>query len=291
MTVMLRRSLQSLWLNRPKRVKGAVLFLAVGSIAILSILSLGASSGVMQELRLSKFLTDSNTSYYSALSFIPAMKIILETDQTPQAVTLYDLRSRSIPFGDKVLNAEFYDEQSRININRSSVSTIMRLPVVGLSAELAQDIAAADFKVKEEMLWVEGMTQEIYDGLKELITVYGTGSVSINTASKDSLGTLISDIDLIDKIIRYRSGEDGVEGTEDDGVFLFSAEIITLLEPYGLTMEQKALLGNLVSANSLGVSSEYITCNFALKQKNKLLSNLSVILNLTTGKIVSWKEM
>ena len=288
---MLRRSLQYLWLNRHKRSRGAVLFLAVGSIAILSILTLGASSGVMQELRLSKFLTDSNTSYYSALSFIPALKIILETDQTPQAVTLFDLRGRSIAFGDKVLYAEFYDEQSRININRSSVSTIIKLPVAGIDAALAGAIAAADFKVKEEMLWVESMTQEIYDGVKDLITVYGAGSLSINTASRDSLGILIADIDLIDKIIRYRAGEDGLEGTEDDGVFLFSAEIIPLLEPYGLTMEQKALLGNLVSANSLGVSSEYIVCNFALKQKNKLLSNFSIILNLTTGKIVSWKEM
>ena len=44
--------------------------MAISAIAVLSILALGTTSSVMQELRLAKFLTDANTSAVTASSVV-----------------------------------------------------------------------------------------------------------------------------------------------------------------------------------------------------------------------------
>ncbi|HQP91087.1 MAG TPA: type II secretion system protein GspK [Candidatus Omnitrophota bacterium] len=277
--------------NKKRVEKGAILFLAVGAISILSILTLGATSSVMQELRLSKFLTDSNTASFTVHSSIPVIKKLLDTDDTPKAVTIYDLKKKEITLGKRVIEAEFYDEQARINIDRASEATVARLPGVGIDDELVKRITQNNFRIKEELLWLEGMTPESYAGIKEDITVFGAGSVNVNTASKSILYMATGDEDLSDKIVRYRMGNDAEEGTEDDGVFSYTAEIATLLEPYGLSPEQVALINTLITSNILGVTSEYIGCNLKLTQNKKKVRTFNVVLNLTSGKIVSWQEM
>ena len=77
----------------------------------------------------------------------------------------------------------------------------------------------ADFGVPEELLMVKGLTREIFDSVKDRITVYGAGAVNINTADALVLQALGMDKKLVGKIIRFRSGSDGIEGTEDDNVF------------------------------------------------------------------------
>ncbi len=277
--------------NRFVSKDGAMLFLAIGAVSVLSILALGATSSVLQEMRLSRALTDSNTSCYSALSFVPVLRLIFTSDDTPAAVTVYDMRKRTFSLGNKTIEADFYDEQSRINIDKTSKETIYKLPGIGGNLELATKIEAANIKLKEELLSIEQITPEAYSEVKDYITVYGFGSVNINTASKEILYLVIQDMDIVEKIMRYRAGDDETEGTEDDGVFSFTAEIIPLLEPYSLTEEQKNLISSLVSSGTLGSSSEYVGCNMIFKQANKKLRTFKIILSLTTGKIVSWQEM
>lgn len=88
------------------------------------------------------------------------------------------------------------------------------------------------FDSAEELLLVRGVTPEIYSALKDYVTVFpkqGTLRVNFDTAPEAVLTALaramseaLSDAApsdaaaLVDKILRYRAGEDGIAFTRDD---------------------------------------------------------------------------
>lgn len=88
------------------------------------------------------------------------------------------------------------------------------------------------FDSAEELLLVRGVTPEIYGALKDYVTVFpkqGTLRVNFDTAPEAVLAALaramseaLSDVApsdaaaLVDKILRYRTGEDGIVLTRDD---------------------------------------------------------------------------
>ncbi len=104
------------------------------------------------------------------------------------------------------------------------------------------------FDSLEELLLVRGMTKEIFKKIKNYITIFPKteGAVlkmNFDTASEIVLKAAaytftggdtnaeISDADsLVEKIVRYRSGEDGLEFTEDDRV-VDSHEVAIILNP------------------------------------------------------------
>jgi hypothetical protein len=287
----LKKQLLSLSRNNvPEKKRGAILFVAVGAIAVLSILAVATTSSVLQELKLARFVTDSNTSCYVASSVVEAMKVVWINDPMTQAMTLYRLRDRQIPLGDKVAFVSFSDEQSKINISKSSREIQLRLPGLSGNETLADSIRAANPAAKQELLLLEGMTKEIYDPLKDSVTTWGGGSVNINTASEATLAYLGLDQDLIRKIKEFRAGNDGVEATEDDRIFSNTGEIVPSLESAGLTPEQKTLLESLVSSGQFTTNSSFIDINIAVKRGNKQIRTFKIILDFNSGKIVQWGE-
>ncbi len=88
------------------------------------------------------------------------------------------------------------------------------------------------FDSTEELLLVSGMTPEIYEALKDQVTVFpkqgilrvnfDTASAAVLTALARAMSAVIpdlapSDVDaLVEKVLRYRRGEDGVIATSDD---------------------------------------------------------------------------
>jgi type II secretory pathway component PulK len=112
------------------------------------------------------------------------------------------------------------------------------------------------FAVLEELLLVCGMEADIFLNISDYITVFGTGSVNINTASKPVLLALGMGNGLADKIITYRSGHDQTEGTVDDRLFLsknsFQEDIANLL---GLTRDEKRQIDSLVARVFIDTSS------------------------------------
>jgi DNA uptake protein ComE-like DNA-binding protein len=272
-----------------KHVSGAILFIAVGSIAILSILTLGVTSSVLQELRLAKTVTEANTSFYSAYSVLSAMNVIWANDATPAVITLYDLRERQISFGSISAQVTFSDEEAKINVENASRNVLLKLPGMAGQESLAGRIVAEWISVKEQLLLIDGMTQEIYNGIKDLITTFGAGAVNINTASRDCLLTLMRDA-LITPIFDFRNGPDGKEGTEDDRVFASTSEIIVDLASYGLTPEQQERLEDMISNGKLGVTSDHIRVDIVLKKAGKAFRSFQIVTKLSTGGIVSWTE-
>jgi hypothetical protein len=290
----LKRSSRSLSAikNQKTRNKGAILFLAVSAIAVLSILALGTTSSVMQELRLAKFLTDANTSAVTASSIVELIKVLFPVSpgQAPMTLTLYDLRPRTILLGEKNIEVSFSCEENKINISLAPHDIIQRLPGLANGGPLLDRIANAHVKFKEELLLIDGMTTEIYDGIKNLVTTYGAGGVNINTASADELALLGMDADLIKKIHDYRSGEDGIEGTKDDKSFMDKGTIPTALQPFFPSSLQLTLLNNLIAANQLTTATEYLDLFVVVKKGAGKLRAYKIILDLTNGAVVSWVE-
>ncbi len=141
------------------------------------------------------------------------------------------------------------DENSKLNINQIDGDMLAKLP--GFSADIASAVVdwrdeddipnplgAEDsyyegldapyackngrFCVPEELMLVKDVTRDLYEGVKDLITVYGEDkAVNINTASREVLSVLAGAEyeDLAAKIISYRKGSDGIAGTPDDNIF------------------------------------------------------------------------
>jgi len=115
----------------------------------------------------------------------------------------------------------------------------------------------ADFEVPEELLMVRGVTREIFDSVKDRITVYGTGAVNINTAPELVLRGIGMDEKLADAIIHFRAGSDGACGTEDDNVFKDAKTIAKdLSEDANLTGSDNSLILRLTSGGLLSVRSD-----------------------------------
>ena len=264
--------------------------MAVGAIAVLSILALGATSSVLQELKLAKFVTESDTSPYLARSAVDIMRVFLSNDSTRGSVTLYDLRSREVFLGDKVVVVVPADEQGKINLDLATKEILGRLDGLSGQVQLIDAVFGANIIAREELFLLYGMTQEIYDKLKGLTTVFGLGLVNINTAQPDALGAQGMDSDLINKIKEFRDGDDGIEATEDDRYFFNVSEIIPQLTNDGITPVQQQVLQNLISGMQLGVTSDYVSFDITVFQGKKKVRFFKVTANLAKGTIVFWHE-
>ena len=76
------------------------------------------------------------------------------------------------------------------------------------------------FKSVTEVLLVEGMNHEIFDVIKDLVTIIGSPGININTANKRILRTLDSRFteELIDKIIQNRQNPE--HGPYNESLFM-----------------------------------------------------------------------
>jgi general secretion pathway protein K len=199
------------------------------------------------------------------------------------------------------------DENSKININKVPVQILQTLleQAAAVETEEAADIANAimdwrdvdvitspggaednyyehldkpysckdgQLQVLQELLLVKGMTQEIYTQLEPFITIYGEGQVNINTVDAATLVALGLSSDLAQRIIEFRRGDDGMEGTEDDNIFKTVGEIRNIGSLFTNEAEQ---INRLTSLNVLSVKSNTFRINSTgiIKKGNRSLKN------------------
>ena len=127
---------------------------------------------------------------------------------------------------------------------------------------LAQAYACKDakFQIREELLLVKGMTQDIFDKVGAYLTVYGNGKVNFNTAGKYVLEALGMSDTLADKLIQFRRGNDDQEATADDNIFE-SVETVaaSLSNGVGLSAEEAGQLNTVIASGLVGVRSDYFS--------------------------------
>jgi hypothetical protein len=92
------------------------------------------------------------------------------------------------------------------------------------SAERPYECKHDAFETVEELRLVRGMTPEVFNDIKDEVTIYGTGLVNLNTASERVVNAVLNDdagnySGLVRKIMAFRRGSDGADGTPDDGSF------------------------------------------------------------------------
>ncbi len=76
----------------------------------------------------------------------------------------------------------------------------------------------ASLDALEELLYVRGMTPEIFRRIQRYVTLYGNGKVNLNTASATVLEALGLEKLFVGRFMAFRSGRDQKEGTADDGI-------------------------------------------------------------------------
>jgi len=154
------------------------------------------------------------------------------------------------------------------------------------------DCKDADFEALDEVLLVRGMDMEIFNKVKDFITVYGDSkAVNINTASNEVLYAIGIRKNLVDKIISYREGKDQEDATLDDNIFNSVGSVVSQLSQYySLSPDEVANLSNVVAAGFIGVSSSYFSVSsYANLDYSATTENISCVIN-REGNILFWRE-
>lgn len=189
------------------------------------------------------------------------------------------------------------DEERRININKASAEVLKNLlgtdneeaaeSIVNWRSNVRLPKGASDdyyrsltppyeckhaaFSVIEELMLVKGVTPQLFESIKDYVTVYGDdGKININTATRRVMLSAGLDAGTVDIIMALRNGPDRIAGTKDD--FVLSGSIAlqlnipvdsptrTLLENYFTTasnyfrIEAKGLAaGSKIASKAVGI--------------------------------------
>lgn len=285
---------------------GSILVASIWVLAFFIILAAGLYKIVSAQVSLTNRFRQVAIGQHlarSACVYMVAKRKEEKEDKTKVVLydTLYGLRRKeTIILGNGEAGYSLIDEESKININIASGEIIKALLKITanvsepLVQELAEEIVEYRkehvFLVKEELLNVQGITEEMFDACKDYISVYTNGEININTASPGVLMALGLEEDLVEIIKDFRLGADGKEDTEDDGYFENTGEIINKLRLFKmLSGKQETELISLITNNPINVKSS----NFSLAIETKFLGkpgmNYTVALD-SKNKIREWSE-
>ena len=231
------------------------------------------------------------------------------------------------PRGEVITRWGMVDESRKINLNTADMTVIKRLFQVVLEMDevSAQELAAsvvdwrdadnllsiplgsaedqyymglkypykaknADFETLDELLLVKGMTQDIFTKLRNYVTIYGSGKVNVNTASKQVLMALGLREEIADRVITFRSGEDKLEGTIDDSVFDSALNVGNkLAQAYQLRPADVAQI-NLVADRFLCTDSNVFMARSLARLNNKKNTTETISVFDRLGRILYWRE-
>lgn len=276
------------------RCKGSILILVLWTLFILGALAIAINSYVWPQLNFAGKFRDRAKALYAAKA--GAKLVIAQVVQDKD--TGYD--SLKDPWyhayeGDLPFTVSVEDEERKININKAKQETLKQIFMLTEAADeqAAKEIAAsivdwrdaddkplengaetgyyagqepsypcknADFQVLGELLQVRGMTQQVFDASKGYLTVYGLGSVNLNTCNETVLRALGASEELARKITAYRKGADREEGTDDDMVFdNISGAVAALSKSGGFSSQELSQAAAIIASGSMTVRSDNFT--------------------------------
>ncbi len=185
--------------------------------------------------------------------------------------------------GDKIIYGAS-DEKSRLCLNWPGLRKD-HLERLGFSESLAGNVIEylrkkgnGSFDYMEEIFLVPGMTPDVLSGIKPCITIYKDDNpgVNINTAGRVVLKALCRDESMVDDILAFRDGPDGLSGTEDDGVFKNESRIAEFTGG--------SISGFTVSSDIFRIWAESVVSG-----KDSAGADVEAIANRRTGKFFQWK--
>ena len=278
--------------------RGSILILTLWILTTLVLLAVGLGYTTSIDQRLVSYQRDRLKALYLAKAGYVRALAELELDSTPEIDSYQDPWAQNpeafqeAELGEGIFTVSYpvpgedgenkvvhgvVDEDRKVNINTASEAVLVRLP--GMTEEIVEALLEwrekhsgegdgegkgggkekeKPFAVLEELLLVEGMTDEVFEALQLLTTVYTDGKINLNTSPKDVLISLGMDDGLVDKISRFRNGLDDISGTEDDQSFTEPGSAVQQLNGFEpLSPEETALLAGIISQDLLKVSSDF----------------------------------
>lgn len=270
--------------------RASILIVTIWVLVFFTLLSTAFYNLFSGRLRLVERLRNRPLAEQAAYSAVELARFEMVTDGGYADSLKEFAGARGKELGPASFTCAVSDEQAKININYAEAAVLARLP--GMNMDMAGAIAASKirpFEAIEELRLVDGISAEAYEGIKGYITVYGDRAVNINTASEAVLAAIGMDPGLVEKVVRFRQGDDLQAATADDMVFHDRGTIVADLEKsIVLTLREKAQLTNLSGLGILGVTSEYCLLEVAVRVVNKPAGMYRIIL----GKpgIARWEE-
>ncbi|MFA6563953.1 MAG: general secretion pathway protein GspK [Verrucomicrobiia bacterium] len=153
----------------------------------------------------------------------------------------------------------------------------------------------------EELLLIRGMTPDIfyghqgqsateatYTGLAQFLTTLPFIKINVNTASSQALQCVPGvTAQLAEQLIRYRQGDDGIDGTDDDKPLQDAGAIANVWSGTMSRNEMRAL------ANYLDVSSSFFTIYSTGAVGNVRRMIVATLFRNTDGSFstISWNEL
>lgn len=285
----------SLFFPGPNGPNGSLLILSLWVLIILSVLSCALGNFISGQIKFTNSFIRSTVSLPLAKAACRDAFFERKLDSTKD----YDSEKELVSQKQKVFKNNikykyyFQDECAKININTASKDILQRLP--GLDEDSADAIINSGlrpFRLKEEVLLVDGVSKENFNQFKDFITVYGDGKVNINAAPAEALSALGLEKELVEIIILYRKdypGADGHTDTDDDGAFLSVSEILSELRKFEmLSLRQEQDL--LSAMNVLSVKSMFLCLKVSTEVMGKAGNSYSIVIEPANRKIVSWSE-
>lgn len=217
--------------------RGSVLLLALWATATLAALGIAQATHVSLELKWVSRNRQERQAWHWSWTTLELVRLLLASDANSYDAPKEPLQFQGPDAPPAQLSYRISDEQAKIPLNSASVKEpiLQRLP--GMSPQvMTQFLIRRDDPVSPKPLShlaelaVLGVESHALDELESLVTTYGENPVNINTASIDVLQILGISSSLSSQIFQYRNGPDGASGTDDDGVFESSQEIIPTLE-------------------------------------------------------------
>lgn len=201
------------------------------------------------------------------------------------------------PFFQKVggIKQEAADEIAYSVVDWRDTDNSLSHPEYGAEDDYYEDLEipyeSKDYKFEsiEELLLVRGMTPEIFERVAPFVTVYGVGVVNINTAPREVLIGLGMDEVLADKIMLFRTGADGEQGTRDDNAFKQAGDWgAELGKQVKMDPNEVSFLNQAVATGLFGVNSKNfrIRSLAAVPRKRQALE-IDAIVDIN-GKVLSW---
>ena len=219
------------------------------------------------------------------------------------------------------------DEESKININSADAQIMERVfRLAGLEESEAQDLAFsivdwrdedsqlsspsggaedsyyrmlptpyeakdAPFQALDELLLVKGVSENIFQKIRNYITIYGNGRVNINTSGRIVLMALGFSANVTDRIIVFRNGKDGVSGTPDDNYFENIADIALKISDAGnLNQAEQAQINNITGEGLISVkSANFMARSRSYMGRDKFVYEAVAVVS-RKGKILYWNE-
>ncbi len=271
---------------------GSILMVVLWILAFLVLLGLGLGYSTSIDQRLVGYQRDRLMALYLAKAGYFRASVEIEKDLTPKLDSYLDswahnpelfqevrLGEGTFTVGYPVLTGDgsdemvygVMDEDRKVDVNFASQAVLLRLP--GMTDEIADavldwraehkklreklgEVKDKPFEVLEDIWLLEGMTPEAYRALRPFITVYTDGKVNLNSAPREVLRALNMGEELVEKVLQFRKGSDGILGTDDDQSFAGLGGAEQQLNAFeSLTPQEASQLTNPITQSRLKVSS------------------------------------